>query len=165
LAGKTGTTNNAMDAWFCGYHPDIAGIAWIGFDRPRSLGSRETGGGLALPIWIDFMAHALKDKPAPSKRKVPEGVLESGGEVYLAQFPPGVAMAGLGLSDTGLSPGAVVESAEGDSMAPENGGGQIRVVANKGKPDDGAKPSANPAMDQGLIEAPEASPSPKRLEQ
>ncbi|MGZ3238564.1 MAG: penicillin-binding protein 1A, partial [Burkholderiaceae bacterium] len=55
LAGKTGTTNDSFDAWFAGYQPSIVGIAWIGFDQPKNLGNKETGGGLALPIWISYM--------------------------------------------------------------------------------------------------------------
>jgi penicillin-binding protein 1A len=63
LAGKTGTTSDSMDAWFCGFHPTIVGISWIGFDTPRSLGDKETGGGAALPMWMDYMAKVLKDVP------------------------------------------------------------------------------------------------------
>ena len=63
LAGKTGTTNEYVDAWFCGYQPSLVGIAWVGFDQPKKLGSNETGGVLALPIWIDYMRQALKNKP------------------------------------------------------------------------------------------------------
>ncbi len=63
LAGKTGTTSDAMDAWFCGFQPTVVGISWIGFDTPRSLGDKETGGGAALPIWMDYMAKVLKDTP------------------------------------------------------------------------------------------------------
>jgi len=63
LAGKTGTTSDSMDAWFCGFQPTVVGIAWIGFDTPRSLGDKETGGGAALPIWMDYMAKILKDVP------------------------------------------------------------------------------------------------------
>ena len=63
LYGKTGTTNDSMDAWFAGYHPSLVGVVWIGYDTPRKLGSRETGGGLSLPVWIDMMAHALKGVP------------------------------------------------------------------------------------------------------
>jgi membrane carboxypeptidase/penicillin-binding protein len=55
LYGKTGTTNDSMDAWFAGYHPSLVGVVWIGYDTPRKLGDRETGGGLALPVWIDLM--------------------------------------------------------------------------------------------------------------
>lgn len=63
LAGKTGTTNESMDAWFCGFHPTVVGITWVGFDNPRSLGERETGGGAALPIWMDYMGKILKQAP------------------------------------------------------------------------------------------------------
>lgn len=73
LAGKTGTTNNQIDAWFAGFNPKQVAIAWIGFDQPKSLGSNETGGQAALPIWIRYMESALKglpDLPYP----VPEGV-------------------------------------------------------------------------------------------
>ncbi len=63
LAGKTGTTSDSLDAWFCGFQPTVVGISWIGFDTPRSLGDRETGGGAALPIWMSYMAKVLKDKP------------------------------------------------------------------------------------------------------
>ncbi len=63
LAGKTGTTNDSVDAWFCGFHPTVAGISWIGYDQPRSLGDKETGGGAALPIWMNYMEKILKDVP------------------------------------------------------------------------------------------------------
>ena len=66
LAGKTGTTSDAMDAWFCGFQPTVVGIAWIGYDTPKSLGDHETGGGAALPIWIDYMAKVLKNVPEAS---------------------------------------------------------------------------------------------------
>lgn len=63
LYGKTGTTNDAFDAWFAGFQPGLAAVVWIGYDQPKSLGDRETGGGLALPVWIDYMSVALKGKP------------------------------------------------------------------------------------------------------
>ncbi len=63
LAGKTGTTSDSMDAWFCGFHPTIVGISWIGFDSPHSLGDKETGGGAALPIWMDYMSKVMNDVP------------------------------------------------------------------------------------------------------
>jgi penicillin-binding protein 1A len=61
--GKTGTTNDAVDAWFAGWAGGTVGVAWIGHDEPRSLGERESGGGLALPVWIDAMRAALKGVP------------------------------------------------------------------------------------------------------
>lgn len=74
LAGKTGTTNDYIDAWFCGYQPTVVGIAWMGFDSPKRLGNGETGGAAALPIWIDYMEQALKGVPE-SWPEAPPGML------------------------------------------------------------------------------------------
>ncbi|WP_410524982.1 penicillin-binding protein 1A [Pseudomonas protegens] len=74
LAGKTGTTNESKDAWFSGYNADYVTTVWTGFDQPESLGRREYGGTVALPIWINFMGAALKDKPAHTQAE-PEGIL------------------------------------------------------------------------------------------
>lgn len=74
LAGKTGTTNNQVDAWFAGYNPRQVAVAWIGYDQPRSLGRDETGGKAALPIWISYMATALKSMP-DNPVKIPDGVM------------------------------------------------------------------------------------------
>jgi penicillin-binding protein 1A len=63
LAGKTGTTSDSIDAWFCGFQPTVVGISWMGFDQPRSLGGKETGGGAALPIWMGYMEKVLKGVP------------------------------------------------------------------------------------------------------
>jgi penicillin-binding protein 1A len=60
LAGKTGTTNDFIDAWFCGFNPTLVAIAWIGFDQPQTLGRNETGGAAALPIWMSYMGSVLK---------------------------------------------------------------------------------------------------------
>lgn len=82
LAGKTGTTNEYVDAWFCGYKPGLVGVAWVGFDQPRKLGSNETGGALALPVWIGYMERALKGVPE-SPLPMPAGLLtvqREGGE-------------------------------------------------------------------------------------
>lgn len=77
LAGKTGTTNEYVDAWFCGYQMTVAGCAWLGFDQPRKLGDRETGGAAALPIWIGYMSRALKDVPIQLP-EMPDGLISSG---------------------------------------------------------------------------------------
>jgi len=74
VAGKTGTTNGNRDAWFVGFSPDAATGVWVGFDRPRSLGARETGGRAALPIWVDYMDAALA-KGTRRDFDVPEGVV------------------------------------------------------------------------------------------
>ena len=74
LAGKTGTTNDYIDAWFCGYQPSLVAIAWIGFDTPRSLGRGETGGSAALPMWVEYMRQALKDVPE-MQQTMPDGLI------------------------------------------------------------------------------------------
>ncbi len=94
LAGKTGTTNDSIDAWFAGYQAKLVGIAWIGYDQPRNLGNRETGGGLALPIWINYMAKALKSIPV-EERAVPDGLIRVGDEYYYAENPPGTGVGSL----------------------------------------------------------------------
>lgn len=98
LFGKTGTTNDSVDAWFVGYQPTLVAAAWVGYDTPRNLGSRETGGGLSLPIWISFMSQALKDVPV-SPYTPPPGVINVGGEWYYEEFGPGHGVHGLGLQD------------------------------------------------------------------
>jgi penicillin-binding protein 1A len=87
IAGKTGTTNDSHDAWFAGYNPRVSAVAWIGFDNPRSLGDRETGGGLALPVWINFMSVALRGVPE-IPRKTPAGVSEFDGDWIIPEFAP-----------------------------------------------------------------------------
>ena len=77
LAGKTGTTNEYVDAWFCGYQMTAAACAWIGFDQPKNLGNKETGGAAALPIWIGYMGRALKDVPMQTP-SMPEGITAFG---------------------------------------------------------------------------------------
>jgi penicillin-binding protein 1A len=77
LAGKTGTTNEYVDAWFCGYQMTVAGCAWMGFDQPKKLGNKETGGTAALPIWIGYMSTALKDVPMATM-SAPEGLISRG---------------------------------------------------------------------------------------
>ena len=98
IAGKTGTTNDSIDAWFAGYNPKIVGVAWIGFDQPKNLGNRETGGGVALPIWIGYMQKALQDQPI-EERAVPEGVIMANGDYYYAENPPGAGVRSLGLTE------------------------------------------------------------------
>ena len=96
LYGKTGTTNDSMDAWFAGYQPTLAAVTWIGFDSPKKLGDRETGGGLSLPVWIRFMEQALKNVPV-MEPAAPEGVVNIGGEWYYDEFARGAGVSSLGL--------------------------------------------------------------------
>src|SRR5712691_2375215 len=74
LAGKTGTTNEFVDAWFAGYQPTLVAISWVGFDQPKTLGRNQTGGIVALPIWLGYMEKVLKDIPE-MPRSTPPGVV------------------------------------------------------------------------------------------
>jgi penicillin-binding protein 1A len=97
LYGKTGTTNDSLDAWFAGFQPTIAAVVWMGYDTPRKLGDRETGGGLSLPIWISFMQTALKGV-AVAELPPPAGVVQVGGEWYFDDYTPGRAVSSLGVT-------------------------------------------------------------------
>jgi penicillin-binding protein 1A len=99
LAGKTGTTNDHVDAWFAGFQSSLVGIAWIGFDQPKKLGGQETGGVAALPIWINYMQRALKGVPE-TMLPMPEGIVNVGGEIYYREYAPGEnSVQSLGLGD------------------------------------------------------------------
>ncbi len=113
LGGKTGTTNDSRDAWFAGYQHTLTAIAWIGYDNPRSLGDKETGGGLALPVWIEYMARALKGVP-DYKMPMPDGVVELGSELYFDEFTPGHGfVATVGVSQAALDEASAASAAPG----------------------------------------------------
>jgi penicillin-binding protein 1A len=97
LYGKTGTTNDAVDAWFAGFHPSVVAVAWVGFDTPRSLGEQASGSALALPIWIGFMAQALAGRPE-STPVVPDGVVRVGDDWRYAEWAQGGQVEGIGLA-------------------------------------------------------------------
>ncbi|MDP3229812.1 MAG: penicillin-binding protein 1A [Acidovorax sp.] len=102
LYGKTGTTNDSWDAWFAGYQPTIAAVTWIGYDTPRNLGNRETGGGLSLPVWISFMQQALKGVPV-METPVPPGVVNVGGEWFYDEYARNGGVGSVGLDDRSAS--------------------------------------------------------------
>ena len=113
IYGKTGTTNDSIDAWFAGYHPTTVAVSWIGYDTPRKLGDRETGGGLSLPVWISYMETALKGVPV-MEPAAPEGVLNIGGEWFYDEYARGNGINSLGLGDPmpeGSTPGAATTTA------------------------------------------------------
>ena len=103
LYGKTGTTNDSMDAWFAGFQPGLTAVVWIGYDNPRKLGDRETGGGLALPVWIEYMRHALKGAPV-QELEAPEGVMREGDQWVFDEFGAGRGVRAVGLEDKIPSP-------------------------------------------------------------
>jgi penicillin-binding protein 1A len=96
LYGKTGTTNDSIDTWFVGYQPTLTAAVWMGYDKPRKLGDRETGGGLSLPIWITFMETALKSTPV-TEIPVPAGVVNVAGEWFYDEFARGAGVSSLGI--------------------------------------------------------------------
>ena len=98
LAGKTGTTNDSMDAWFAGFQPNLAAVVWIGYDNPRKLGDKETGGGLALPVWLEFMTHALRKLPEMAP-VVPAGLVQRGADWIFEEFASGGGVSSVGLED------------------------------------------------------------------
>ena len=109
LFGKTGTTNDSMDAWFAGFQPTLAAVTWIGYDTPRKMGSNETGGGLSLPVWIAFMEQALKGVLV-SQYTAPGGVVNAGGEWFFDEYARGAGVSSLGLDDRSATTGGAVET-------------------------------------------------------
>jgi len=97
LYGKTGTTNDAVDAWFAGFHPSLVAVVWVGHDQPESLGEGESGGGVALPIWIGFMRHALAGVPVRPEPPPPEGVVWVHNDWRYVEHAEGGGIAAIGL--------------------------------------------------------------------
>jgi penicillin-binding protein 1A len=110
LHGKTGTTNDSVDAWFAGYQPTLTAVTWIGYDKPRNLGSRETGGGLSLPVWINFMEQALKGVPV-MESTVPPGVVNVGGEWFYEEFARNAGVAKVGQESQSSAPSTLAPQA------------------------------------------------------
>jgi penicillin-binding protein 1A len=130
LAGKTGTTNDYVDAWFCGYQPTMVGVAWIGFDQPKRLGNGETGGSAALPIWIGYMETALKDVPE-MHREAPGGLTRAESRdpssgAHISDYiyseslpPPETDLAPLKTDPARQEPPAPVQDAQTRPIAPD----------------------------------------------
>jgi len=98
IYGKTGTTNDSMDAWFAGYQHNVVAVVWMGYDNPRKLGDKETGGGLSLPIWLDYMTYALKGVPVEEPTP-PEGLISLNGEWYYEEYTRGTGVSSVGMED------------------------------------------------------------------
>ena len=130
LAGKTGTTSDAVDGWFAGYSGNLVAVSWMGYDDPKSLGSREFGATLALPAWIDYMRVALKGVPV-FQRPVPSGVVQNDGDWMYSEF---------------VDQGAVKTLAMDEPPAPDSSGN--------------AAPAATPPAQNGAPDKPAAPPAP-----
>lgn len=117
LYGKTGTTNDAKDAWFAGFQGNLVAVVWFGFDNPRNLGDRETGGGLSLPIWIRYMRTALADVPVASvTSKPPAGVVQSGGDWAYAEFAGGRGVSSIGVGSGALATDGTDTTLQGEGF-------------------------------------------------
>lgn len=142
IGGKTGTTNDSHDAWFAGYTPDLVGIAWMGFDQPRSLGAGETGGGLSMPIWIDYMASALEGIPPKPLGPIPSGLQQVNGNYFYDEFPPGQAIMRVGLPSVLDDTLYYNEESEPD---------QIGELLQQLSPNSNSSQALDPATTPGLI--------------
>jgi penicillin-binding protein 1A len=114
IAGKTGTTSDAVDGWFSGYGGNVVAVAWMGYDDPRSLGGREFGATLALPIWIDYMKVALAKRPQ-AERAEPEGLVRENDDWVYAEYAETPALGGIDLDQ---QPAADPNAPPADPNAP-----------------------------------------------
>jgi len=122
LQGKTGTTNEARDGWFAGYQRSLVTVAWMGYDQPKSLGSRAFGANLALPIWVDYMRVALRNTPQ-DEPPMPADITTIGGELYFSDATPGHGfVTNIGMNDAGAA------SPDAASGAPTDAGGSPAPV-------------------------------------
>ena len=117
LYGKTGTTNDSIDTWFVGFQPTLAAAVWMGYDTPKKLGDRETGGGLSLPIWINYMEYALKGVPV-AEYPPPEGVVNVGNEWYYSEYArgSGVSTVGVQQDPAAANPGQAASAPAGGAI-------------------------------------------------
>jgi penicillin-binding protein 1A len=119
LYGKTGTTNDSIDTWFAGFSPSVVAVVWMGYDNPKPLGDRETGGSMSLPVWISFMETALRGVPE-AQPVAPPGVVNVGGEWFFEEYARGGGVGSLG----GGATGEPVSAGSGEVQAPRGSSGQ-----------------------------------------
>lgn len=148
IAGKTGTTNDATDAWFFGYHPSLVAVVWIGYDQPTPLGRGEYGGRAALPAWIDYMRVALDG--------VPEGVRER---------PPGLSTVRINRETGRLAaagdPDAIFETVQAEHIPPAGSSGTANPYASDPYNPFDASSTSEPELEQQPpppVEEPEVLP-------
>ncbi len=117
LYGKTGTTNDVVDAWFAGFQPGLVAVVWLGYDTPRSLGSHASGASLALPAWIEFMANALKNVPV-KELAAPADVIKIDGNWRYSDWALGGGIISLGLDDQPVGPTLIAQPPALQSTSP-----------------------------------------------
>ncbi|AZR59551.1 penicillin-binding protein 1A [Eikenella corrodens] len=137
IAGKTGTTNENKDAWFAGFNPDLVGVVYIGFDKPRSMGRAGFGGTIALPVWVEYMRYALKGVPQKGM-PMPAKIVRKGGEYFLQEQQS--TSPRLAIDNRGATPDAEdIQAAGGDPVIPEEN--TVEPVPQQNSGDGGAAPS------------------------
>ena len=117
IAGKTGTTSDAMDGWFAGYGANLVAVAWMGYDEPKSLGGREFGATLAMPIWIDYMRVALAKRPE-QVRAAPEGVMRQDDDWLYAEYAGSTEFKSIDIEEAPLVPVITAQPQDADPLAP-----------------------------------------------
>ena len=147
IGGKTGTTNDAKDAWFSGFNPDLVAVAWVGFDQPRTLGRKEFGGVAALPIWSDYMAKALADKPENWLKKE-----------ETAKAPAALDANGLPVKPRKKRIAKPVDGAAASTDSTTSSDSISDLVQAKTKPHHAKKPAATPAATSITPSTPLESP-------
>jgi penicillin-binding protein 1A len=148
LYGKTGTTNDSIDTWFNGFHPSLVAIVWMGYDNPRPLGDRETGGSMSLPVWVNFMETALKGVPE-AVPTAPEGVVNVGGEWYYDEYSRGGGVSSLGVTP---APGEAVPISGAAPRSGSAGQGTPGMPGDKSLMNaDGMPPPSKPAEERRSI--------------
>ncbi|MFB3922423.1 MAG: PBP1A family penicillin-binding protein [Terriglobia bacterium] len=154
LAGKTGTTNDFVDAWFIGFSPSLTAGVWVGFDDHRTLGAKEEGAKAALPIWMEFMEEALKNRPAEDFAHSP--LLRNPDQVK--EILASAATERL-LARDDTAPGAENKSASegGTAGSPASGGGSPGSARNPSQPAAGGPSAPKPAVGQAA-----SQPTPPR---
>ena len=134
IAGKTGTTNENKDAWFAGFNPDLVGVVYIGFDKPRSMGRAGFGGTIALPVWVEYMRYALKGVPQKGM-PMPAKIVRKGGEYFLQEQQS--TSSRLAIDNRGAAPDAEdIQAAGGDPVIPEEN--TVEPVPQQNSGDGGA---------------------------
>jgi penicillin-binding protein 1A len=159
LYGKTGTTNDAVDAWFAGFQPSVVAVAWVGYDEPQSLGERESGGGLALPMWLEAMGRLLRGVPQQNLVP-PAGVVAVYDDWRYAEFAEGGWLAHIGPAVLATAP-AQAASAAADGAAAAAGAAPANPTLSPA-PSPFPAPSLPPSLPASPLPAP-AAPSPAAL--
>jgi penicillin-binding protein 1A len=156
IAGKTGTTSDAMDGWFSGYGGGVVAVAWMGYDEPRSLGGKEFGATVALPLWIDYMHVALAKRPE-EERAVPDGVVRENDDWVYTEFAESQDFKYID-----IDPAAVAQAA--GTPATDANGAAVQPAPQDGTmlpPPPGSHPLAQPGTPANPIKPlPQAQPQP-----